>query len=578
MSPLKVRWPLLTLIYNHNPFYAVSAVLMLLAVRNAYGELEIGAINCWLMMGVLAAYTSLLAGIGVLIVRKAGIWEDARSILLLLLVLFLAVSISADDLFVKMESHAGGTLLLLCGYLFSAIVSEVVLRTMRVQIGAAYRWPYHTLLLLFYAAPWWCSPELHPRSTAALEWTILLFPVAAAVLILSLIPAVRRGPEYVRNNGTPWNWPWFPWTAFGVMVAAVALRTFALCMTFGPSGPIWIYLSGGRRLISFDTMWGPYFLIPPALAILVLLLEAGITTGNRRLVERVLRWSPLLLLLAMPISSGPVFRNFLLTVTNTVGSPLWLTVWLLLGFYGWARLRGEREAERGLAAMLTLLSIVGPRTHGLGTLIEPAAWPFALIGTVALVQGLRRQSSAICTAAVAALAFALWIVLPQTVAANYRMTISYHALWLGVIVFGLAFRDRFADVLRIVGALQMPLTASIVLIGPRSAEVPISWRLGYVVVLTVACLIIARTWRSRWYLYAFTSLLAMGCYGIAVLGFRGAVRELGRTSVTAFAWSAAALLTAFLISAHKARWLPSRLFPQWGNGHGSSGPPTKPGG
>jgi hypothetical protein len=574
MSPLKVRWPLLTRIYSHNPFYAISAVLMLLAVRNAYGELEIGAINCWLMMGVLAAYTSLLAGIGVLIVRKARIWEDARSILLLLLVLFLAVSISADDLFVKMESHTGGTLLLLCGYLFSAVLSEIVLRAMRVRMRAAYRWPYHALLLLFYVAPWWCSPELHPRSTAALEWTILSFPVAAALLILCLVPAVRRGADYVRDNGTPWNWPWFPWTAFGVMIAAVALRTFALCMTFGPSGPIWIYLKGGGRLISFDTMWGPYFLIPPALAVLVLLLEAGITTANRRLVERVLRWCPLLLLLAVPISSGPVFRDFLQDVTQTAGSPLWLTVCLLVAFFGWARLRGEREAERGLAAMLTLLSIVGPRTHGLGTLIEPAAWPFALIGAVALLQGLRRRSSALSTAGVAALAFAVWIILPHTIAAGYRMTISYHVLWVAVIAFGLVFRDRFADVLRIVGALQMPLAAAIVLIGPRAADVPISWRLAYVAALTIACLVIARTWRSRWYLYAFTSLLAMGCYGVAVLGFRSAVQELGRASVTAFAWSAAALLTAFLISAHKARWLPARIFPRWRNGHAPAGSPT----
>ena len=61
MSALKVRPPFLTSLYNHNPFYAISTVLMLFAVRNAYGELTIGAINCWIMMGVLAAYTALLA-------------------------------------------------------------------------------------------------------------------------------------------------------------------------------------------------------------------------------------------------------------------------------------------------------------------------------------------------------------------------------------------------------------------------------------------------------------------------------------------------------------------------------------
>ncbi len=123
MSAFKVRPPFLRSLYNHNPFYAISTVLMLFAVRNAYGELTIGMINCWIMMGVLAAYTALLALIGVLIVRQGKVWEDARSIVLLLIILFLAVSISADDLFVKMESTAGGGLLLLCGYIFSAVVT-----------------------------------------------------------------------------------------------------------------------------------------------------------------------------------------------------------------------------------------------------------------------------------------------------------------------------------------------------------------------------------------------------------------------------------------------------------------------
>lgn len=66
-----VRW-----LYTHNPFYAISAALMLYAVRAGYGELEIGSINCWVMMGILAAYTLLLAGVGVCIVRLGRVWEE----------------------------------------------------------------------------------------------------------------------------------------------------------------------------------------------------------------------------------------------------------------------------------------------------------------------------------------------------------------------------------------------------------------------------------------------------------------------------------------------------------------------
>ena len=280
MSAPALRHPALKWLYNHNPFYFISALLMLYSVRTAYGELRIGYINTWIMMGVLAGYTALLATIGVLIVRRGKVWEDARSILVTLLLLFLAVSVSADDLFATIESKFDGGLLLVCGYLFCALVTETVLRGARIRLPWQYRLPLHLMLVLFYVAPWWCSPELHPRSVAELEWSIFLFPVAAAAILLSLWPAVRRGPALVAENGTPWSWPMFPWSAFALVIVAVVLRTFALCMTFGPTGPIWIPASSGNFLISFDTMWGPYFLVPIAFALLILFLEGSVVTGR----------------------------------------------------------------------------------------------------------------------------------------------------------------------------------------------------------------------------------------------------------------------------------------------------------
>ena len=71
-------------LYTNNPFYVISAVLMLYGVRTAYGRLEIGSIDCWIMLGVLAAYTILLAGITVAIVRWGKVWDDARSLFVLL--------------------------------------------------------------------------------------------------------------------------------------------------------------------------------------------------------------------------------------------------------------------------------------------------------------------------------------------------------------------------------------------------------------------------------------------------------------------------------------------------------------
>ena len=68
-------------LWTHNPFYVISSLLMLYGVRASYRGIEIGEIDCWLMMGVLAAYTLLLAIVGVLIIRWGKVWDDARSIL-----------------------------------------------------------------------------------------------------------------------------------------------------------------------------------------------------------------------------------------------------------------------------------------------------------------------------------------------------------------------------------------------------------------------------------------------------------------------------------------------------------------
>ncbi len=354
MSRSAQRPSVLRYLYTHNPFYAVSAVLMLYAIWAAYSRLEFGPGSTWLMTGVLAGYTLLLATIGIWIVRWGKVWEDARSILLLLLVLFLAVSISADSLFVRADTSRSATFLLVWGFLFSASVSEAVLWGAGVELGALYRVSYHLLLALFYVAPWWYSPELHPRSEESLDWMLLLFPLAAAVLLLSLWPAVRGGARYVAQNGTPWSWPLFPGTAFGVIAGAVGLRSYALTMTFGLDGSIWKKYPGGRSIV-FDTIWGPYFLVPLAFAILVLVLEVGLVSRNRRIVQRVMNFAPLMLVLALPWTDGKVFREFFGVFVTTVGSPLWWTCWLLLALYVWASFRGVRfAAQLSLAAGASL--------------------------------------------------------------------------------------------------------------------------------------------------------------------------------------------------------------------------------
>ncbi|MEX1232550.1 MAG: hypothetical protein WEB58_20055 [Planctomycetaceae bacterium] len=544
-------------IYNHNPFYVISAFLMIYAVRSGYGTLEIGSINTWLMMGVLAAYTLVLAGIVVLIVRKGKVWEDARSIFVILLLLFLAVSVSADDLFNTTSSYSAGTALLAGGFLFSAIVSELVFLGTRIRLAWGYRLPYHLMLALFYVAPWWYAPEIHPRDSAILEWSLLAFPVISAVLFLCLIPAVRGGAAYNSANGTPWPWPWFPGIGFGVIAAVVAFRSYALCMTFGPTGPIWRYELSGKS-INFDTIWAPYFLVPLGLACLMLLKEVGVATGSKRLLRGIMIAAPALLLLSLLQSHGMVQRRFLFAVTETIGSPLWLTACALIGFYALAWTRRLPFAGLGLTALVLLLSIVGPETIDSRSLTAPQPWPFGVVGLVLVMRGLMQRSSLWCSMGALAGAIGLWYFLPMTPLFAYRNLLSYHSLWLAWLAIGLAFRDEFARVLRAVAAILIPFAAMAAFNAATAADIPMSWRISYVGGMATLSLIIARFWRDWWYLAAFSVISLFGAYGGAAWMFHAASASLSRPAVMAFSWSIAALIIGFLISAHKANWLRPR--------------------
>lgn len=561
-----VRW-----LWTHNPFYFISALLMLYAVRSGYGEQNIGTINCWLMMGVLAGYTLVLSVIGVLIVRYGKVWEDARSILLLLLLLFLAVSVSADDLFVKMESMSGGAALLGFGFLFSVAVMLFTLRGAGIRLGAAYLIPFVLFLALFYVMPWWCSPELNPRhEPKKIDWMLFLIPQAAALLCLTLIPAVRLGRAYTANNGTPWPWPWFPWTAFGMIVTAMALRSYALTLTFSPTGMIWVS-PDSRFGIVLDTIWRPYFLVPFALANLVLILEAGLASGNARLVRRALLAVPGVMLMAWPWYQTGVMLDFLNRLTVTVASPVWLAVWLVALFYGWAMLRRAPGAEIGLLGSALLFSVIGPQTNGLSTLAVVNPLPLLGVSAILAAIGLRRHSTAMTLTAAMLMTLSVWFLLPSTLLAAYRMTVCYHALLATVLLLSLFHRDALALLLRHAGAVLMPLTAFVALVAPVAAEVPLLWRLSYIAGLVGVACACARISRSRAYWTGCCgTMFALG-YGLTMVVFREAASRVGREAITAFSWSCGTLLIGVLISAYKAHWLPPHLWPKWLLDEGAGG-------
>jgi hypothetical protein len=351
-----------------------------------------------------------------------------------------------------------------------------------------------------------------------------------------------------------------------MIACAVGLRSYALTMTFGLDGDIWKKVPTGRAIV-FDTIWGTYFLTPLAFAILILLLEIGLVTANRRFAQRVVNWSALLLVLAFPWAGDPISWRFLQTVTRTIGSPLWLTIWGLLAFYVWAWLRGVSEAARSGLATAALLIVVGRQTIDLDGLTSPQPWPLMVIGAVLLVHGIRTRASHLCTAGSAFLTCGLWLVLLRTPISDLRVVICANLLWAALATIALSFRDPLALSLRIFVAAMFPVATLFVIASEPAVALSVSLRVLYVVLLALVCLLIARVRRNLWFLYAFGGMVGVSGYSGVVSGFHRAAAIVGRDAMTAFAWSSGALLLALLISAQKARWLPRKMWPRWHHGN-----------
>jgi hypothetical protein len=91
---------LLRYLYVHNPFYAISAVLVLLGLHSLFEDPtadDIGSIqfNNWMLLKLIAGYAVLLAGTACVIVRLNKVWEDARTIVLTLVLLIVSISVSS---------------------------------------------------------------------------------------------------------------------------------------------------------------------------------------------------------------------------------------------------------------------------------------------------------------------------------------------------------------------------------------------------------------------------------------------------------------------------------------------------
>jgi hypothetical protein len=536
-------------LWTSNPFYVISAGLFLLGLRLSFGE-QVNDIDAWALMGGLAGYTLLLAVTAYLLVRFARVWEDARTVLLLVVLMFLATSVTFDEALV--QNPRLGVACCLTGLAFAVAVSEGLLRGTRLRLPLGFRAPYYLILALFFLYPLALRPLVGvgvPR-TEALLWVLFGFSAAAGVVFLTLLPAVRRGPDYVADNGSPWRWPLYPWVLFGLLALAVPARAYLLCYSMD------------LHVAPDQLVFGPYFLIPFGFAVAVILLEIGLVGGHRG-VRTVALLAPagLLALALVGHRPDPVYEDFLQMVRDRLGGdPLWLTLLAAVAFYAYAAARRAPAALDLMTAALTVLAFVGPDTLRAGPLSQPAVVPLLAAACLLLAVGLRRRASPRVLVGAAGIAFTAALLVPGGAGLTpLRAVLAFHLTLAAALLVGAMYDDDFARVLREVTPIILGMVGFGVLAAPpEDAPAWVAWAyplamaatvIGYGLLVRVqAALVLGGLLLTVW-------LLAALCLVYAVLRRVAPGLDYLAGSLVLFA---VAVLVSLGKSGHLPRWLVAR--------------------
>ena len=446
---------LLRALYTHNPFYVISADLIFIGLRMSFDPTA-KAFDTWALIAGLVGFTLLLAVTACLLVRFGRVWDDMRSVLLLVVMMFLAISTTIDDVLIPRPGV--GLALAAGGLAFAVLVSEGLLRGMRLWLPALYRGPYYLILALFFVYPVALRPLLARPDDPASHWAIFGFATVAGLAFLTLIPAIRRGGAYVKGNGSPWRWPLYPWSLFFFLGLGVCARAYYLSISL-------------HNVEGYRSIFGPYFLVPFGFAIALLLLEGGLASGRAGVVRVALAMPFGLLGLAMVgHRPDPVYGRFLGLFRDGLGvAPPAATLILAVAFLGSAAARSVPRA-RGLAlAALALLSVVGPGTLDPASLEGPRAWPLLVVGAILAGIAIRRGELRRGVVAAACLGAGLVLLPGDAWTVDRKVVALLHLILVAQLVLGAALRDRdgstLGEQLRFLGALELGLVAALAAAG-----------------------------------------------------------------------------------------------------------------
>jgi hypothetical protein len=491
-----------------NPFYVVSAALFLAGLRMSF-KAEVREIDTWALAGGLAAYTLLLAAAALLLVRFAQVWDDVRTVLLLVVFMFLATSATLDEV-IALNPEKGAALYL-GGLAFAAVVTEGVLQGIRLRLPRLFRGPYYLLLSLFFVYPMALAlpadglPLFKQPHTPALLWALSGFATVGGVAFLTLLPAVWQGPDYVRGNGSPWRWPFYPWSLFVFFAVAVPLRAYHLCAS--------LHLVEANFYVTGASVFAPFFLVPFGLCVAVVLLELGVVARNRVAQAVALAVPAGLIVVALIGRPGdPLGDEFFALFRVQLGcAPAFLTVFAAVAFYAYAAGRRAPLAAEAAAVAVAALAVVGPDTRTFADLTPPVWEPLAVAAGGILLLGLWRQDPWRCLAAGVALA-EIPLVVGGSGGGSERLAVSFHLAVAVVLLVGAAFGGEVGRALRTAGSVMAAAAALAAAVAGFGFPDRVPWWVGVVYPAAVAVLLLG-------YGLALRHRPAVGAAGVAVAGW-----------------------------------------------------------
>jgi hypothetical protein len=540
MSRYQPAWfvALPRLLYNHNPFYLISALFVLYGLHRSTT-----AVANWqgdaLTIGSLFGYTLLLALSAFAVVRLGKVWDDARTIMLIVVLLFLAISVRFDAIALGNLRH--GAALLAAGFAFAAVVTEGLLISLRIRLPAMYRLPYYALLALLFAYPLALANLSVAGHHEQMTWGVFLFPIIASLLLLTLLPAARWGGPPGQPSGTPWSWPLYPWSLFFVILIGLGLRSYWLSVSFQV---------GKVSEITFR----PYFLIPLGFATAILLFELATAAGNK-LMRQVAAWAPLgFLLLAFPGKDGsPIAGKFLDDLCLHVGSPALLTIVGLVLYFSLLWWRGVASAQWALMLSLAIAPWISRHTIDVKTLAEPQMLPIAAIAAIQFALAFRRSELWRVPLGLAAALFVAWHEAWQFWPNQLATYCLIHTPIVVLLLAPALVNDDLARRLRWLAAAMIPLTAIVALLSYDAIfkQIPRSLDGGYLATLGAM---------SLWYWYRSATVAAL-VEAIATLATLGVLQLRQLTALLAntvlakggtwLTWGLVFFIAALVISSMK---------------------------